>query len=123
MAFHRLQVEVAKKEETLRVASVEVGTLQALLDTERKSSTLSSALERELVWLRHAYIRLSEVARDLGFDATGLKELKDCPILGYFGFLNFLNSGFKVLGRSLLGNVDTLGHSYKRIAWMLNYAC
>ena len=33
--FHRLQAEVAEKEKALRVATAEVGTLQALLDTKR----------------------------------------------------------------------------------------
>ena len=35
LAFHRLQAEVAEKEKALRVATAEVGTLQALLDTNR----------------------------------------------------------------------------------------
>lgn len=51
MAFRRLQTEVAKKEEALRISTAEVGTLQALLDTKRQSSTLSPTLERELVQL------------------------------------------------------------------------
>ena len=83
MAFCRLHAGVAKKE-TLSVASAEVGTLQALLDIVRKSSTLSSALERELVGLRHAYIRLSEVARDSGFDAIGVERIEGLPNFGLF---------------------------------------
>lgn len=82
---------------------------------------MSSTLERELVWLRHAYIKLSGVARHLGFDVARLKELKDCPIMGSFGFLNLLNFGFNVLARSPPRNVDTLGHSYTRTAWMLSF--
>ena len=83
LAFHRLQVEVVEKEKALRVATTKVGTLQPLLYTERQSSTTSPTLERlsfttsptlerELARLRHSYSKLSEVARDLGFDAVGL---------------------------------------------------
>ena len=39
LAFRHHQAEVAEKKEALRVATVEVGTLQALFDTERQSST------------------------------------------------------------------------------------
>ena len=49
--FRCLQTEVAVKKEELRVATVEVGILQAILDTERQSSTSSPTLKRELVWL------------------------------------------------------------------------
>ena len=35
LAFCRLQAKVVEKEKPLRVATAEVGTLQALLDTER----------------------------------------------------------------------------------------
>ena len=49
--FRCLQTEVAAKKEELRVATAEVGILQAILDTERQSSTSSPTLERELVWL------------------------------------------------------------------------
>ena len=35
MAFRRLQIELAEREEALRVATAEVSTLQALLETER----------------------------------------------------------------------------------------
>ena len=35
LSFHRLQAEVAEKEKAMRVATAEVGTLQALLDTKR----------------------------------------------------------------------------------------
>lgn len=51
LVFRRLQTEVAKKEEALRISTAEVGTLQALLDTKRQSFTLSPTLERELVQL------------------------------------------------------------------------
>lgn len=63
---------MAKKEEALIVATVEVCTLQAVLDTKRESSTLSPTLEGELVPLHHSYGRLREIARDLGFDVVGL---------------------------------------------------
>ena len=55
LAFCHLQAEVAKKEEALRVVTVEINTLQVLLDTERQSYTFSPSLERELVFLRHSY--------------------------------------------------------------------
>ena len=71
-AFLCLQTELAEREEALRVATAEVGTLQALLETERQSSTFDPMMERELVCLRHSHDRLKEVARDLGFDATRL---------------------------------------------------
>ena len=87
MAFRCLQAKVAEKEEALRVSTIEVGTLQASLGIERQSSTLSPTLERELIRLRHAYNILSEVARDLGFDAARFKGLKDCPIVGFLGSL------------------------------------
>ena len=35
LAFHCLQSELAKREEALRVPTAEMGTLQALLETER----------------------------------------------------------------------------------------
>ena len=35
LAFRRLQIELAEREEALRVATAEVGTLQALLETKR----------------------------------------------------------------------------------------
>ena len=56
----------------MRVATIEVGTLQALLDIERRGCTLSPNMERELVHLRHSYGRLREIARYLCFDAVGL---------------------------------------------------
>ena len=67
-----LQVEVAKKKEALRVATIEVGTLQALLDIERQGCTSSPSMERELVRLRHSHGRLREIVRDLGFNTIGL---------------------------------------------------
>ena len=71
-AFRRLQTELAEREKALRVAIAEVSTLQALLETERQSSTYNPTTERELVRLRHSHDKLREVARDLGFDAVGL---------------------------------------------------
>ena len=56
----------------MRVATIEVGTLQALHDIERQGYTSSPSMERELVRLQHSYGRLREIARDLGFDAIGL---------------------------------------------------
>ena len=56
----------------MRVTAAEIHTLQVLLDTERQSCTSSPSLERELVRLRHSYSRLSEITRDLGFNATWL---------------------------------------------------
>ena len=44
LAFHRLQAEVARKEKVLRVATVEVGTLQTLLNTERQGWTSSPSM-------------------------------------------------------------------------------
>lgn len=87
LAFHCLHVELAEKEEAFRVATVEIGTLQALLDTKRQSFTLGPSLERELVWLHHAYTRLSEITRYLGFDAARLLHThsSDDPIL-FIGF-------------------------------------
>ena len=71
------------REEALRVATAKVGTLQALLDTDRESSTSSPTLERELVCLHHSYGKLQEVTRDLGFDVAGLLRTHayDDPIL------------------------------------------
>ena len=56
----------------MRVATAKVGTLQALLETERQSSTSDPTMERELVYLRHSHDRLRKVARVLGFNAAGL---------------------------------------------------
>ena len=72
MTFRHLRTEQAEREEALKVATAEVGTLQALLGTER-----------ELVCLRHSYDRLKGVARDLGFDAAKLLRTyaHDDPIL------------------------------------------
>ena len=75
LTFYRFQVEVVEKEEALTVATIEVGTLQALPDTERKGYTSSPSMERELVCLRHLYNRLREVTGDLGFDAIGLLRI------------------------------------------------
>ena len=51
MAFRHLQAEVVEKEEVLRVATTEVGTLQTLLDIERQGFTSSPSMERVLVRL------------------------------------------------------------------------
>ena len=51
LAFCRLQAKLAKREEALKVATVEVGTLRALLETERQGCTSDSTMERELVHL------------------------------------------------------------------------
>ena len=59
-------------EEALRVVTSKVGTLWALLETERQGSTSDSMMERKLVCLRHSHDKLKEIARDLGFDAAGL---------------------------------------------------
>ena len=71
-AFHRLQTELAEREEALRVTTAEVGTLQALLEIERQSSTSNPTMERELVRLQHSHDRLREVAKNPGFNAAGL---------------------------------------------------
>ena len=72
LAFCHLQTELVEKGEGLRVATTEVGTLQALLETERLGSTSDPTMERELVYLFHSHDRLREISRDLGFDAVGL---------------------------------------------------
>ena len=66
------QTELAERKEALRVATAEVGTLQALLRTKRQRPTSDSMMERELVHLRHSHDRLRGVARDLGFDVVVL---------------------------------------------------
>lgn len=71
-AFCRLQTKLAERKKALRVTTAKVGILQALLRTERQSSTFDFSLERALVRLWHSYDRLREVAKDLGFDAAGL---------------------------------------------------
>ena len=50
--------------------------MQALLETERQSSTFDPRMERELVRLRHSHDQVREVARDLGFDVAGLLMLR-----------------------------------------------
>ena len=87
MAFYHLQTELAESKEALRVATIEVGTLHALLEIEREGSSFDSMMERELVHLWHSLYRLRRVARDLGFDAAGLlcTHAQDDPIL-YTGF-------------------------------------
>ena len=64
--------------------------MQDLLDIERQGYTSSPSMERKLVCLRHAYGQLREIARDLGFDATGLlrtHSLDDPIIVTDFGRL------------------------------------
>ena len=90
LAFRCLQAEVAKKEEVLRVATVEVVTLQTLLNTERQGWTSSPSMERELVRLQHSYGQLREIARVLGFDAAGVLRTHssdDLILLTNFGRL------------------------------------
>ena len=48
LAFHHLQAKVVETMKALRVAIVDVGTLQALLDTERQGRTLSPSMVRGL---------------------------------------------------------------------------
>ena len=87
MAFCRLQAELAKREEGLRVATTEVGTLQALLEIERQGSSSVSMMEKELVRLRHSHGRLKETTRDLGFDADRLLcTYADDDLILYIGF-------------------------------------
>ena len=83
LAFYRLQTKLAEREEALRVATIKVGTLRALLEIERQGSTSDSTMERELVRLRHSHDRLKMIARDLGFDTTELlhTHAHDDPIL------------------------------------------
>jgi len=45
------------------MSTTKVGVMQALLDTERQSSTSSPSMERELVCLRHSYSRLIELLK------------------------------------------------------------
>ena len=95
-----IQTELAERDEALRVANAEVGTLQALLETERQSFTSDPMIERELVCLRHSHDKLREVARDLGFNAAGLlrTHAQDDPIL---------HTSFKRLCQAMS---DRLGH-------------
>ena len=51
LAFRCLQTKLAEREEALRVATTEVGTLRALLETGRQGSTSNSTIEKELVHL------------------------------------------------------------------------
>ena len=69
------QTELAEREEALRVATAEVGTLQALLRTKRQRPTSDSMMERELGCLRHSYDILRGVAKYLGFDAAELLHI------------------------------------------------
>ena len=74
----------------MRVATVEISILQVLLDTKRQSCTSNANLEKELVCLQHLYSNLSDIARDLGFDAAGLlrTQSSDDPIyITSFGVL------------------------------------
>ena len=82
LTFSRLQTELAEREKALRVATIEVGILRALLETKRQGFTSDSTMERELVHLRHSHDRLRGVG-DLGFDVAGLlrTHTHDNPIL------------------------------------------
>ena len=100
LAFCRLQTELAEREEALRIATVEVGTLQALLETKRQGPTFDSVIERELVCLRHSHDRLRGVTRDLGFVAAGLFHT-------YAHDDSILRTGF---GRLCQTMSDHLGH-------------
>lgn len=84
----------------MRVAIVEISTFQVLFDIEKQSCNSSPSLERELVLLQHSYSRLSEIARDLGFDVAGLL----CTLSSDDSIL-FMS--FKVLYRVVL---DRLGY-------------
>lgn len=64
-AFRHLLARVAEKEESLRVAIVEISTLQVILDIERQGCTLSPNPKWELVRLQNWYGKLSEIAKDL----------------------------------------------------------
>ena len=100
LAFCHLQIELAEREEALRVVTIEVDTLQALLETRRQGFTFDSTMERELVCLRHSHDRLREIARDLSFDAFELlrTHAHDDPIL---------RTGFERLCQAVS---DHLGH-------------
>ena len=84
----------------LRVATIEVSALQALLEIERRSSTSNPTMKRELVRLRDLHDRLREVARDLGYDAIELlcTHAQDDPIF---------HTGFGRLSQAMY---DCLGH-------------
>lgn len=84
----------------MRVATTEISTLRVMLDIERQRCTSSPSLKRELVRLQHSYSRLSEIARDLGFDATGLLRTHTSDDL-------ILLTDFGMLYRAVL---DRLGH-------------
>ena len=100
LAFRRLQAKVTEREEALRVAIAEVGTLQALLDTERQCCISSPDMERELICLQHSYGRFREIARYLGFDAAGVLCTHSSDDL-------IFHTGFGVLCREVS---DCLGH-------------
>ena len=74
---------MTEREEALKVATTEVGTLQALLETERQGFISDSMMERELVHLQHSHEKLQEIARDLGFDVARIlcTHALDDPIL------------------------------------------
>jgi len=94
LAFCHLQTELAEREKALRIATTEVGTLRALLETERQGSISNSIMERELVCLQHSHGRLREIAGDLGFDAVG-DCAKSCLIAwAMFDLLVFFSAYF-----------------------------
>ena len=84
----------------MKVATAEVSTLQALLATERQSSTSNPMIERELVLLRHLHDRLREIAKDLGFNAARFLRINAQDDL-------ILHIGF---GRLCEAVSDRLGH-------------
>ena len=100
MAFHHLQTELAEREEALKVATAEVGTLRALLETERQGFTSDSMMERELVCLQHSHDRFKEIAKDLSFNAAEILRTHAHDDL-------ILRTGF---GRLCQAVSDRLGH-------------
>jgi len=94
------QIKLVEREEALRVATTEVCTLQALLETERQGFTFDSTMERELVCLQHLHDKLCKIAKDLCFNAVRLLRTHafDDPIL---------RTGF---GRLCQAVSDHLGH-------------
>ena len=73
--------------------------MQALLETERQSSSSDPVMERELVRLCHSHDRLREIAKNLGFNAVGLLQThaQDDPIL-HIGFGRLCQAMFDRLG-------------------------
>ena len=62
--------------------------------------------------------------RDMSKDYSKAKvflRTNGLPYCGLFRFLDLLNFGFKDLGRSPIGNVDTFGHNCAKTVSMLSY--